>query len=123
VSCAGKLDVLASHSTVKDKETYDRALVAMMNGQLRAKATTSINWVMEEPDWILSPATDWTAEQKALASQFIAEKRRLDQEREARRQILESEVCDKQSILQLLQEYFETLPHLQIRLGTLNKRN
>lgn len=72
---------------------HERALKQMMNGQVNSKRSTNVVWVLQKPDWMLQPSAGWSDEQKDLAQQFQAEQKRLDEQRESRRQILEGEVC------------------------------
>lgn len=64
----------------------------MMDGVLKSKGSANVVWVLEKPDWMLQPVSEWTDEQKELAQQFQAEQKRLDDQRESRKQALEGEV-------------------------------
>lgn len=64
----------------------------MMDGVLKSKGSANVVWVLEKPDWMLQPTSEWSDEQKELAQQFQAEQKRLDDQRESRKQALEGEV-------------------------------
>jgi hypothetical protein len=73
-------------------DVLERALKAMMNGQLTARGAAAQIWTLEKPDWMLEPPGNWTDQQKQLAVEFAAEQKRLDLELATRKAALEGEV-------------------------------
>ena len=82
----------ARAAAAASSDIFGRALNTMMNGELAARTAEQEVWTLEKPDWMLAPAQGWTDDQKRLASEFAAEQKRLDDEREKRRSSLEAEV-------------------------------